>query len=529
MLARMGEMADESAAELVDRAIENVMAFKRVALLLDDLSPDREAADRLVRAFEEERAAPWLTAHLLGCIGHEAGYATVRQILVSAPGMSAEGYAGVALAKIRGDDAFDELVALMGGAVDRRSREGAAYGLGQLAATPDLALPIVIDALSSAGQLLEVLPLPEFLDATKALGHVHTELDDDGISRGVHLFQGIGEPHWPHLALALDTQQRALDQVPVASCETPSFSIQNIRCDYRRVPFVGEPGSFATLSAADILSGNHAAEVRAALVGKTVLVGLTATGVSDWVTTPVSGRSRPMAGVEFNANVLAAVRQGTLIEDAPRYVGLILVLILALVPPLVLPRLPPGSMLLATIAFVAVPVLVFYLLLYFVRLYVPLSSAAVAAALTYPLWSWRRLEVAWRFVTQEIQRFSAERLQLGFTALDNNRLATVVSHVGTLLNAQSDQQIFNADGEQQVVCREEHDKREGEAVHRLVARVSHGRRRFQLSLARPDAFSDAEKSLCGQRFERYGTPPRPFRRPRRAPECPDPSAQSACR
>jgi len=361
-----------------------------------------------------------------------------------------------------------------------------------LQALPGLALPIVIDALSDSRQLIEVLPQPAFLDAADALGHVHPELDDDSISRGVHLYQGIGSPYWQHLVLAADSRARDDSAVPVASCESPSFSLQNIRCDYRRVPFVGEPGSFAMRSAEDVLDGLDSST---ALADKTVLVGLTAIGVSDWVTTPVSGRSRPMSGVEFNANVLTAIRQGTLIRNAPVWASLLLVLALSVVPPLVLPRLPPGTMLLATFGFVALPIVLFYLLLYFSRLYVPLAAAAVAAALTYPLWSWRRLEVAWRYVTEEIERFSVERLQLGFTALDEARLSTVVSHIAQLLGATPTTNLFGLDGNDEVVSSVERSSADD---HLLRVRVTHGRRRLEVALRRTQPFNEAEQRYVAQ-------------------------------
>lgn len=361
-----------------------------------------------------------------------------------------------------------------------------------LAALPGLALPIVIDALSDSRQLIEVLPQPQFLKAADALGHVHPELDDDGISRGVHLFQGIGSPYWQHLVLAADSRDREEDVIPVASCEAPSFSLQNIRCDYRRVPFVGIPGSIDIESAQDMLDG---LVDPARLRNKTVLVGLTAIGVSDWVTTPVSGRTRPMSGVEFNANVLAAIRQGTLISESPLWVSILLVMILAAVPPLVLPRLQPGSMLLATVGFVALPVMLFYLMLYFARLYVPLGAAAVAAALTYPLWSWRRLEVAWRYVTEEIERFRVERLQLGFTALNDARLSTVVSHIAQLLGATPTTNLYGLDGSDEVVSELE---RVGEHDHLLRSRVTHGRRRLEVALRRSTPFNDAEQNYVAQ-------------------------------
>ena len=301
-----------------------------------------------------------------------------------------------------------------------------------LAQLPKLTMPVVIEAVTQSGQLLELLPLPPFLRSAEQLGHVHPELDDDGLARGVLLWQGINRPHWPHIALA-HLGDRARYQ---PDCEAEEFSLINARCAYRMVPFLGPPESFEHISALDLLRDDGSAAM-AALRGKTVLVGLTATGVSDWVTTPVSGRGRPMAGVEFNANVLLAVRDATLITPVEPLAVLLLTLLLAALSPLTLPRLRPGTMLLATLAFALVPVLVFYLLLYFARLYLPLSAASVAALLTYPLWSWRRLEIAWRFLRREIQRFRAERLQLGHAAPDDLRLRGMIDHAAAVLGARA--------------------------------------------------------------------------------------------
>ena len=58
-----------------------------------------------------------------------------------------------------------------------------------------MALPVVIDAVSPGGALLEQLPFPELIDVVDRLGHVHVAPDGDGIVRGNYLYEGIGEPH----------------------------------------------------------------------------------------------------------------------------------------------------------------------------------------------------------------------------------------------------------------------------------------------------------------------------------------------
>lgn len=115
------------------RAVENHAYFKKASENLLKLPTDESAAAYLIGAFEDELAPPWLTAHLLGCIGHESGYSTTRQILLDSLGMLSESYAGVALARIRGVDALLDLIELMNEAPKKIAREGAAYGLKELA------------------------------------------------------------------------------------------------------------------------------------------------------------------------------------------------------------------------------------------------------------------------------------------------------------------------------------------------------------------------------------------------------------
>ena len=55
---------------------------------------------------------------------------------------------------------------------------------------------------------------------------------------------------------------------------------------------------------------------------KLVLVGVTATGLGDSLPTPVSGHHQPMSGVEINANLLSALKQGASLSigiDHPNY------------------------------------------------------------------------------------------------------------------------------------------------------------------------------------------------------------------
>ena len=152
-----------SATQLVTIALVDRAQRRDIAAELERRSPDGPAARHLVAAFRAGKATPRLTAQLLGCIADEAGYDTVRSILLSTPGL-AESYAGPALARIRGVAAFEDLRTLLLEAPELLSREDAACGLGHLA-SPDAATAIFEAAVAArirsetAASLLGGLPI----------------------------------------------------------------------------------------------------------------------------------------------------------------------------------------------------------------------------------------------------------------------------------------------------------------------------------------------------------------------------------
>jgi HEAT repeat protein len=118
--------------EIVGHALRQHAIFKFASEIFLERPPDESAAAALIEAFEAGEAPAWMTAHLLGCLRAPAGYEIVRQILISAPGLLAESYAGPALARIAGPAARDDLLDLMRRGQHRRAREGALGGLGEL-------------------------------------------------------------------------------------------------------------------------------------------------------------------------------------------------------------------------------------------------------------------------------------------------------------------------------------------------------------------------------------------------------------
>jgi CHASE2 domain-containing sensor protein len=170
-------------------------------------------------------------------------------------------------------------------------------------------LPVYAEPGDLGGMPQETLPLPDLAKSAAALGHVDVARDDDGLVRGVYLKAGLGRAYWPAFALALASIGHDIDAAALRGERNPALQQASpyrwIRDGYALLRYAGPAGSFGRLSYADVLAGRIPASL---LKGRCVLVGATAEGMGDIVQTPLS----PMPGVEYQANVLEALRRHAL-------------------------------------------------------------------------------------------------------------------------------------------------------------------------------------------------------------------------
>jgi len=177
-------------------------------------------------------------------------------------------------------------------------------------------LPILLEEGAQGLSLRETKPLAIFAEASAALGHVDTELEADGVARSAFLLAGLGEPRWPAFGLAVATVGGDDLPDPLPGERAPKNRIAGSdvwQRDYRiLVPFSGPPGHIRQISFVDVLAGKVSP---GEFDGRYVLIGATATGLGDHVPTPVSAFSRPLSGVEFNAEVLfSLLRNHSVVE-----------------------------------------------------------------------------------------------------------------------------------------------------------------------------------------------------------------------
>ena len=173
--------------------------------------------------------------------------------------------------------------------------------------------PVLATALEATSGDHWLAPLPQFVSAAGAVGHVHADPDPDGVSRHVLLEKWIGrERYW---ALALEclrsptsgaarppiTEMENALEIPAAG-NSGAATIPARRTTGRAmlINYAGSEGAFPRISLARVLDGPALGDE---LQGKVVLIGGTAQASGDRLFTPYSN-AVAMPGVEIHANIL---------------------------------------------------------------------------------------------------------------------------------------------------------------------------------------------------------------------------------
>jgi CHASE2 domain-containing sensor protein/signal transduction histidine kinase len=277
-----------------------------------------------------------------------------------------------------------------------------------VAASDRVFLPVILEQHRLGGMLTESMPLPELANVAAGLGHVHMDLDADGIARGVYLHEGLGEAYWPHLMLSLQQwlTPGTLQQIP-APLTTPTPNVHLIsRRNHRLIPFNGPAGSYPRYSFSQVLEGVYKPDL---FRDRIVLVGVTATGLGDALPTPVSGHGIPMPGVEINANILDSLRQGGAILPVGLLPHLLLSGLVATIPLLLYGYISTRFAPLVSLAVLLIFLVVDWVLLHGAHLWFPPAAVMIGIVLSYPLWSWRRLNQAVRYLNQQLERMQQEQ------------------------------------------------------------------------------------------------------------------------
>jgi CHASE2 domain-containing sensor protein/signal transduction histidine kinase len=266
-------------------------------------------------------------------------------------------------------------------------------------------LPLHLQPLTHDGTLVEILPIPALVNAAKAMGHVHVDLDQDGLARGLYLNTGVGNAFWPSLSMAMASEVNPMLQYIRKLESLNPAPYMSVNTQYRLIPFVGPSGSFPTYSYIDVMLDQISAE---AFRDKTVLIGATAPGLGDIIPTPVSQITNPMSGVELHANAYSALITNTAIRPVEKLWAYLLTFAFILIPILVFPRLKPTYVMPFSVLLVFFVLLFSYGLLVLDETWFPPINSVIGILLAYPLWSWQRMRHLNGFLNNELEKLQKE-------------------------------------------------------------------------------------------------------------------------
>lgn len=263
-------------------------------------------------------------------------------------------------------------------------------------------LPLAFDVPGKNGAAFAAeLPLPLFARAAAGLGHVNLSPDDDGVIRRTFLRYGGRGQSWPALPAAMI----GLPGRPGPQSQGQQSQNQLVGSDPLMIAYAGPRGSFPTVPASSVLRG----EVPPGLfAGRMVLVGMTASGLGDNHSTPMGDGDVLMPGVEIQANILATLLARSAIVPAPGLLPYAFALTPLALLFVAMRTLPPRGTGFAALALALAIGTVTWGLFRFAGIWLAPSCALIGVALSWPVWAWRKLVVASRYVSRELERAAAE-------------------------------------------------------------------------------------------------------------------------
>ena len=270
-------------------------------------------------------------------------------------------------------------------------------------------LPTVFSTID--GSFVESLPIAAVASGAARLSHIAIVPEADGVVRGAFLKGGLYAPKYEVSSLAAlmvgdPARWNANTNLPgETSGRSASFSRFWVGEHWYQIPFAGPTGHFKTVPYIDVLRGDHQP---ANFRDKIVLVGATASGLSDEFPTPSSGGTRAMPGVEIQANILQGLREKIDIRRASTTLEVFLSLTFLLVLMLNYLWLSPRRSLVLTGAMIVLAVAGALAFFRFQYLWISPVAASLLMLLAYPLWSWRKLEATQRYFDAELARLERE-------------------------------------------------------------------------------------------------------------------------
>ncbi|WP_297801539.1 CHASE2 and HATPase_c domain-containing protein [uncultured Brevundimonas sp.] len=275
-------------------------------------------------------------------------------------------------------------------------------------------LPASVDQPGLDGEPSSVTLPPEPLAQSAAgIGHPVLTPDKDGTVRQLPLWVYAGRQELPHLGLiALSERPNAptvrSEGVPASRIDTGIYPMGQ-----RLIRFPSGHSPYTTVSFVDVLRGEVHPDF---LRNKMVVVGATAQGMGDRYAIP----STPDGSLTPGVNIVAALMQDVLAGPPVHEMGPALRGAVSIIPLMIL---LVGFLLLTPSAntvlglFLIFGSLITSALLLRAGIWWPPAAACIGVIFAWPLWSWRRLAAAYRYMRGELSDLRADAATHTLSAL----------------------------------------------------------------------------------------------------------------
>jgi len=171
------------------------------------------------------------------------------------------------------------------------------------------------DKTGKGGNILK--PIPVLKESASRLGHINILTDDDGITRSAFL-RIHGNQSYESFPL----------QILKAYLGTDEY---NINKDKILINFVGEPGSFTTISFSDVLNNRTDADFK----DNIVLIGATSPDLHDDAFVPTSA-GKAMPGVEIHANTIQTLLTKNFLVSQTKLSAILTMFLMAIITAFIL-------------------------------------------------------------------------------------------------------------------------------------------------------------------------------------------------
>ncbi|MGN1056376.1 MAG: CHASE2 domain-containing protein, partial [Comamonas sp.] len=269
---------------------------------------------------------------------------------------------------------------------------------------------VVLPVVRGLGDQAATVPLPLFADAAARLGHVHVAQDTDGGVRSFYAREGVGHADWLHLGLSMlcvsDPQRpRCRASAQRSAPERGHWQRQELV----HIAFAQGSPPFTAYSYIDVLRGQIPAS---SFRHKHVVIGTAATGLGTALATPSAPSHAASHNVELVAHIISGALQAQHVRSAGAWTNRWFNLIPVALGLAALSVLGPSAALLTCVLLGAAVLVLSALapMLWHIALHP--AAALLALFMAYPLWSWRRLNAAARFLNQEMQGLRIQGLNV---------------------------------------------------------------------------------------------------------------------